>query len=106
MFEPHLKDPDPQCNKIYPQKVFCLQHHRQAQVVVATWPHSEEGWSDWRVIDCSILPPGAIHCGMDCLSQAKVQLESQLHRQRGANLFRGAVRTPSSVRPVPMSQAF
>lgn len=66
-----------QSKKTYPQKVFmfCMQHHREAQVVVATWPHSEEGWSDWRVIDCSILPPGAVHCGMDCLSQAKVQLE-------------------------------
>jgi len=75
MFEPNLKDPDPQSNKTFPQKVFCMQHNREAQVVVATWPYSEEGWSDWRVIDCSILPPGAVHCGMDCLSQAKVQNE-------------------------------
>jgi len=42
---------------------------------VAKWPHSEEGWSDWRVIDCSLLLPGATRCGMDCLSQAKVKSE-------------------------------
>lgn len=75
MFEPQLKDTNAQSKKAYPQKVFCMQHHRAPQVVVATWPHSEEGWSDWRVMDCSILPSGAVHCGMDCLSQAKVQVE-------------------------------
>jgi len=36
---------------------------------------SEEGWGGWRVIDCSLLPPGAVHCGMDCLSQAKLKEE-------------------------------
>ena len=75
MFEPHLNEPDPQSKKTYPQKVFCSQHHREAEVIVAMWPHSEEGWSDWRVIDCSLLPPGAVRCGMDCLSQARVNLE-------------------------------
>ncbi len=75
MFEPNLKDPDPHSKKAYPQKVFCTQHNREAQVVVATWPYSEEGWSDWRVIDCSLLPPGAVRCGMDCLSQAKIRTE-------------------------------
>jgi len=74
MFEPHLPEPDPQSRNTYPQKVFCMQHNREAEIVVATWPHSEEGWGDWRVIDCSILPPGAVRCGMDCLSQAKVQI--------------------------------
>jgi hypothetical protein len=73
MFEPHLPEPDPQSARTYPQKVFCACHNREAQVIVATWPYSEEGWSDWRVIDCSILPPGAVRCGMDCLSQAKVR---------------------------------
>jgi hypothetical protein len=75
MFEPHLRDPDPQSKNIYPQKVFCKRHNREAQIVVASWPYSEEGWSDWRVIDCSLLPPGAVHCGMDCLSQAKVEAQ-------------------------------
>ena len=75
MFEPHLKDPNPQFSKTYPQKVFCSQHNREAEIVVACWPHSEEGWSDWRVIDCSLLPPGAVRCSMDCLSQARVGKE-------------------------------
>jgi len=75
MFEPHLNEPDPQSKKTHPQKVFCSQHNREAEVIVAMWPHSEEGWSDWRVIDCSLLPPGAVRCGMDCLSQARVNLE-------------------------------
>ena len=75
MFEPHLNEPDPQSKKTHPQKVFCSQHNREAEVIVARWPHSEEGWSDWRVIDCSLLQPGAVRCGMDCLSQARVNLE-------------------------------
>jgi len=75
MFEPHLSDPHPESSKTYPQTVFCTQHKRVADIVVANWPHSDEGWSDWRVIDCSLLQPGATRCGMDCLSQAKVKLE-------------------------------
>ena len=75
MFEPHLNEPDPQSKKTHPQKVFCSQHNREAEVIVAMWPHSEEGWSDWRVIDCSLLPPGAIRCGMECLSQARTKDE-------------------------------
>ncbi len=72
MFEPKLNDPNPDANKTYPQKVTCEQRHREASVVFAHWPHSDEGWSDWRVIDCSLLPAGALHCGMDCLSQARL----------------------------------
>ena len=75
MFEPHLSDPHPESSRTYPQAVYCTQHNRVAEIVVANWPHSEEGWSDWRVIDCSLLPPGATRCGMDCLSQAKVKIE-------------------------------
>ena len=72
MFEPKLTDPHPESAKTYPQKVHCSLHNRDADVIVANWPFSEEGWSDWRVIDCSLLPPGAFHCGMDCLSQARL----------------------------------
>ncbi len=72
MFDPKLTDPNSEANKTYPQKVTCEQRHCEANVVVAQWPHSEEGWSSWRVIDCSLLPAGAMHCGMDCLSQARV----------------------------------
>ncbi len=72
MFEPKLTDPHPEAAKTYPQKVFCKQRNCEAEVVVANWPFSEEGWSDWRVIDCSLLPAGALHCAMDCLSQVRV----------------------------------
>jgi hypothetical protein len=75
MFDPKLTDPHPESAKTYPQKVFCAKYNREAAIVVANWPFSEEGWSDWRVIDCSILPPGAVNCGMDCLSQARTQDE-------------------------------
>jgi hypothetical protein len=75
MFETHLIDPHPEAAKTYPQKVFCSKNNREAEIIVATWPHSEEGWSDWRVIDCSLLSSGAVRCGMDCLSQAKVNSE-------------------------------
>ena len=72
MFEPSLTDPHPESAKTHPQKVHCSLQDRDATIVVAHWPFSEEGWSDWRVIDCSLLPPGAVHCGMDCLSQARL----------------------------------
>lgn len=73
MFKPKLSDPHPESAKTYPQKVFCKQRNCEAEVVVANWPFSEEGWSDWRVIDCSLLPGSALNCGMDCLSQVRVE---------------------------------
>ena len=75
MFEPHLSDRDSESAKTYPQKVICPQHKREAEIVVAFWPHSEEGWSDWRVVNCSLLAPGAVRCGMDCLSHARIERE-------------------------------
>jgi hypothetical protein len=65
VFEPKLTDSHPDSLKTYPQKVICAQRNWESQVVVANWPLSEEGRSDWRVIDCSLLPTGAVHCGMD-----------------------------------------
>jgi hypothetical protein len=56
MFEPKLTDPHPEAAKTYPQKVFCKQRNCEADVVAANWPFSEEGCSDWRIIDCSLLP--------------------------------------------------
>jgi len=73
VFDPKLTDPHPEAAKTYPQKVFCSVHNRDANIIVANWSMSEEGWSGWRVVDCSLLPPGAVHCGMDCLSQAKLK---------------------------------
>ena len=71
MLEPELTDPDPESANTHPQKILCTKHNREAKIVVAKWPFCEEGWSDWRVIDCSLLPPGAVRCGMECLSQAR-----------------------------------
>ena len=75
MFEPDLTESHPESLRTHPQKVLCSQRNCEAQVVIANWPFSEEGWSDWRVIDCSLLPAGAVKCGMDCLSQARVDKE-------------------------------
>ncbi|HEY4979534.1 MAG TPA: hypothetical protein VII25_10245 [Candidatus Acidoferrum sp.] len=73
MFEPKLPELHPEGAQTFPQKVHCSRRNCEAQIVVANWPFSEEGWSDWRVIDCSLLPPGVVSCGMDCLSQARVE---------------------------------
>ena len=78
MFEPRLSGRDRKPRKSYPQKVFCAQHKCEAEIDVALWPSSEEGWSDWRVVNCSLLPPGAVRCGMDCLSQARAERNSFL----------------------------
>ena len=47
MFEPKLTDPHPESAKTYPQKVHCSQLNRDAEIIVANWPLSEEGWSGW-----------------------------------------------------------
>ena len=75
MFESKLTDPHPESAKTYPEKVHRGCTPSNASVVVANWPLSEEGWSGWRVIDCSLLPPGAVHCGMDCLSHVRLEEE-------------------------------
>ncbi len=72
MFEPKLTDPNADLAKTYPQTVFCSRRNCEAKIVVGNWPMSEEGWSGWRVVDCSLLPPGSVHCDQDCLSQAKL----------------------------------
>jgi hypothetical protein len=73
MFEPKLTDPRAESAKTDSQKVFCKQRNCEADVVVANWPLNEEGWSDWCIIDCSLLPGGALSCGMDCLSQMRIE---------------------------------
>ena len=75
MFEAHLAESDRQSKNTHPQQVVCSQHKCEAEIVVATWPYSEEGWSGWRVVDCSLMPTGAVRCGMDCLSQARASDE-------------------------------
>lgn len=75
MFDPKLTDPHPECAKAHTQKIHCTVHNRDANIVVANWPFSDEGWSDWRVIDCSVLPPGTVHCEMECPSQVRLQQE-------------------------------
>jgi hypothetical protein len=75
VFDPKLNDPHPESSQTHPQRVYCARHQCDAEIVVAQWPNSEEGWTDWRVIDCSELPQGAVRCGMDCLSQARLKTE-------------------------------
>jgi hypothetical protein len=70
MFEPKLTDPHPESAKTHAQKVHCSLNNRDEDVIIANWPFCEEDWSDWRVIECSLLPLRAVHCGMDCLSQS------------------------------------
>lgn len=50
MFEPKLTDPHPESAKTYPQKVHCSQHNRDAEIMVANWPLSEEGGSGWSIV--------------------------------------------------------
>ena len=75
MFDPKLTDPHPESARTHPQKVHCSLHDRDATIVVAHWAFSGEGWGDWRVLDCSLLPPRAVHCGMECLSQVRLKDE-------------------------------
>ena len=57
MFDPKLTDPHPESAKTYPQKVHCSLHDRDAEVIIASWPFSDEGWSDWRAPPPPPPPP-------------------------------------------------
>lgn len=49
--------------------VLCPHQRQWASVTSAKW-QTQEGWSTpWVIVDCSLLPAGALHCDMSCLPQ-------------------------------------
>jgi hypothetical protein len=63
MFEPKLTDPHPEAAKNLSAKSVLQAKELRSRRRCRQLPFSEEGWSDWRIIDCSRLPGGALSCG-------------------------------------------
>jgi hypothetical protein len=53
--------------------VHCPHEKKAADITAAKWQISDQQWTGWTIIDCSLLPAGEVWCHMSCLPQ----LESQ-----------------------------
>lgn len=49
--------------------VQCPQKEKPAEITAAKWQVSNENWTKWTVVDCSLLPAGEVWCPMTCLAQ-------------------------------------
>jgi len=45
----------------------CPQQKKPAEVTAAKWQISDDHWTMWTIVDCSLLPAGEIWCGRKCL---------------------------------------
>lgn len=55
------------CNYRY-RTIYCSQKKKPADVTAAKWQISDDHWTSWTIVDCSLLPAGEVWCGMPCLS--------------------------------------
>lgn len=51
--------------------VICPHKKREADVTAAKWQISDDHWTPWTVVDCSLLPAGQVWCDMTCLPLAE-----------------------------------
>lgn len=58
------------CNYRF-RTVQCPQKEQCAEITAAKWQVSNENWTQWTVVDCSLLPAGEVWCDMKCLSLIK-----------------------------------
>ena len=49
--------------------VHCPQELKPADITAAKWQVSDEHWTPWTVVDCSLLPAGEVWCHMNCLAE-------------------------------------
>lgn len=47
--------------------VQCPHQNKSAEITVAKWHISDDHWTAWTIVDCSLLPAGEIWCGKKCL---------------------------------------
>jgi hypothetical protein len=45
----------------------CPLQKKPAEVTAAKWQISDDHWTPWTIVDCSLLPAGEIWCDMKCL---------------------------------------
>lgn len=47
--------------------VDCPEKKCPAEVTAAKWQVSDDRWTEWTIVDCSLLPAGEVWCDMKCL---------------------------------------
>jgi hypothetical protein len=51
------------------RSVRCPHKERIAEVTAAKWQISDQHWTPWTIVDCSLLPAGEVWCAMSCLPE-------------------------------------
>lgn len=46
----------------------CPHQKKLAEITAAKWQISDDRWTPWTIVDCSLLPAGEIWCDMKCLA--------------------------------------
>ena len=57
------------------RKLHCPQKDAEATVTAASWKTSNNVWTFWQVVDCSLMPAGCMFCNEACLTQFQFQTE-------------------------------
>lgn len=51
--------------------VHCPHKKTLAEITAAKWQISDDRWTPWTIVDCSLLPAGEMWCDMSCLPQTE-----------------------------------
>ena len=62
------------CNYRF-RMVQCPPKEKPAEITAAKWQVSNENWTKWTVVDCSLLPADEVWCQMACLAQVESPLQ-------------------------------
>jgi hypothetical protein len=65
------------CNYRF-RMVQCPQKEKPAEITAAKWQVSNQNWTKWTVVDCSLLPAGEVWCEMACLTEVESPPRSAL----------------------------
>lgn len=49
----------------------CPEQKKPAEITAAKWQISDDHWTGWTIVDCSLLPAGEVWCEMKCLPQVE-----------------------------------
>lgn len=69
MSEPEVLDRILQTCDYRFRTVQCPQEKLPAEITAAKWQISDQHWTSWTIVDCSLLPAGEVWCHMRCLAQ-------------------------------------
>ncbi len=64
ILERSLRSCDYRCRKVH-----CPYKKAAANITAAKWQTGENRWTQWKIVDCPLLPAGEVWCDMTCLSQ-------------------------------------